>query len=54
MSREEGSKLTADYSEDEIKDIAGYYTPVPGGVGPVNVAMLLQNLLISAENNIRQ
>lgn len=43
-------KLHGDYEEDEIKNIASFYTPTPGGVGPVNVAMLLENLVVSAEN----
>lgn len=34
-----------DYDEEEIKDIVAYYTPTPGGVGPVNVACLMQNLI---------
>lgn len=34
-----------DYNEDEMKDIVTYYTPTPGGVGPVNVACLMQNLI---------
>jgi len=38
-------KLHGDYEEDEIKDIASFYTPTPGGVGPVNVAALMQNLI---------
>lgn len=46
----EGEKLKADYSEDEIKNSVKYYTPVPGGVGPVNVACLLQNL-VKCQNN---
>ncbi|MCL4353172.1 bifunctional 5,10-methylenetetrahydrofolate dehydrogenase/5,10-methenyltetrahydrofolate cyclohydrolase [Patescibacteria group bacterium] len=40
----ENGKLCGDYDENEIKDIASFYTPTPGGVGPVNVAMLLKNL----------
>lgn len=43
-------KLHGDYEEPEIKNIASFYTPTPGGVGPINVAMLLRNLLISCEN----
>lgn len=43
----ENGKLKADYNEDEIKDMAAYYTPVPGGVGPVNVACLFSNLILS-------
>lgn len=38
-------KLHGDYEEPEIKNIASFYTPTPGGVGPVNVSMLLKNLV---------
>ena len=41
-------KLHGDYEEDQIKDLALFYTPTPGGVGPVNVAMLLKNLVYAA------
>lgn len=44
MSKGTDGKLHGDYNENEIKDIASFYTPIPGGVGPVNVAMLLKNL----------
>lgn len=47
--RGEDGKLKGDYDPEKIKDIAGYYTPTPGGVGPVNVAMLMVNLLDAAE-----
>lgn len=50
MHRGEDGKLHGDYEEDDIKDIAAFYTPIPGGVGPVNVAMLLSNLLQATEN----
>jgi len=43
--RGEDGKLHGDYNETDIKNIASFYTTTPGGVGPVNVAMLLQNLL---------
>lgn len=43
-------KLHGDYDEEGIKDIASFYTPTPGGVGPVNVACLLENLVSAAEN----
>jgi len=45
----EDGKLHGDYEPDEIKAIAGSYTPTPGGVGPVNVAELWNNLLTAAE-----
>lgn len=38
-------KFHGDYEETDIQDIASYYSPTPGGVGPVNVACLLENLL---------
>lgn len=43
-------KMHGDYDEEQIKNIASFYTPTPGGVGPVNVAMLLKNLVTEAEN----
>ena len=43
-------KLHGDYEEKDIRHIASFYTPTPGGVGPVNVAMLLSNLLKAVEN----
>lgn len=43
-------KLYGDYNENEIKKTASFYTPTPGGVGPVNVACLLKNLIESAYN----
>lgn len=45
LHKEKDGKLHGDYEEEEIKDIAGFYTPTPGGVGPVNVACLLENLI---------
>lgn len=52
MYKGDDGKMHGDYEEDEIKDIAGFYTPVPGGVGPVNVAMLLENVVKAVENNV--
>lgn len=49
MFRGEDGKLHGDYEDDEIKGIASYYTPVPGGVGPMNVAMLLKNVIQAAK-----
>lgn len=45
LHKDEGGKLHTDYDEEKIKDIAAFYTPAPGGVGPVNVACLLENLV---------
>lgn len=50
LSKGKGGKLHGDYEEKEIKNIASFYTPTPGGVGPVNVAKLLENLIVAAED----
>lgn len=47
LNKGEDGKLHGDYEEDKIKNLASFYTPTPGGVGPVNVAMLLKNLITS-------
>lgn len=44
MHREEDGTLHGDY-EEEVEAVASFYTPTPGGVGPVNVACLMQNLI---------
>lgn len=49
LSKGADGKMRGDYNEEEIKNIASYYAPTPGGVGPVNVAMLLTNLIEAAE-----
>ncbi|HYM65549.1 MAG TPA: bifunctional 5,10-methylenetetrahydrofolate dehydrogenase/5,10-methenyltetrahydrofolate cyclohydrolase [Candidatus Sulfotelmatobacter sp.] len=46
----ESGKLKGDYNEEEIKDKVSFYTPTPGGVGPVNVAYLMKNLIETTEN----
>lgn len=50
MIKGEDGKFHSDYEEDDIKNIVSFYTPIPGGVGPVNVAMLLSNLIKATEN----
>ena len=51
MNRVNG-KLYGDVDFENIKDIASYITPVPGGVGPMTVAMLLSNVLKNYEKNL--
>lgn len=48
ISRDRKGKLHGDYQEDEIKDVAAFYTPTPGGIGPVNVACLMKNFVQAA------
>ena len=44
----EGGKLVGDVDFDAVNEVAGYLTPVPGGVGPMTITMLLQNTLAAA------
>ena len=48
-SKKSGFRLVGDCDFDDIKEIASYITPVPGGVGPMTIAMLMQNTLEAAE-----
>lgn len=41
----EGIKLMGDYDEKEVKDTASFYTPTPGGIGPIDVLYLYKNLI---------
>ena len=45
-----GWKLLGDVSYDEVKDKCSFITPVPGGVGPMTIAMLLKNTLIATKS----
>lgn len=45
LSRGADGKMHGDYEEDAVKDVASFYTPTPGGVGPVNIACLMRNLV---------
>ena len=48
----ENDKLKGDFEEAEIEKIASFYSPTPGGVGPVNVSCLLVNLLEASKNSL--
>ncbi len=48
MNRSEG-KLCGDVDFDAVKDKVSYITPVPGGVGPMTIAMLMKNTLVAAK-----
>ncbi|RPJ38710.1 MAG: bifunctional methylenetetrahydrofolate dehydrogenase/methenyltetrahydrofolate cyclohydrolase FolD [Chloroflexi bacterium] len=48
-SRPRGYRLVGDVDFDEVKEVAGAITPVPGGVGPMTIAVLLQSTLRAAE-----
>lgn len=49
MNRDENGKLCGDVVFDEVEPRASYITPVPGGVGPMTRAVLMQNILTAAK-----
>ena len=49
MNRDEMGKLCGDVDFDAVKEVASYITPVPGGVGPMTITMLLANTLDAAQ-----
>ena len=51
-TKKRGYRLVGDVDYKEIKDIASFITPVPGGVGPMTVSMLMKNTLISYKNSL--
>ncbi len=48
-SRKRGYRLTGDVKFDEVAEVASQITPVPGGVGPMTIIMLMTNTVIAAE-----
>lgn len=54
MNRDENGRLCGDVDFENVKDKCFYITPVPGGVGPMTISMLMKNTLTAAElqNNI--
>lgn len=49
MNRLDNGKLAGDVDFESAKEVAGYITPVPGGVGPMTITMLMSNTLIAAK-----
>ena len=48
-TKKSGHRLVGDVNFSEAKEVAGWITPVPGGVGPMTIAMLMKNTLRAAE-----
>lgn len=48
-TKKSGKRLVGDVDFDSAKEVAGFITPVPGGVGPMTIAMLMQNTLTAAQ-----
>ena len=49
MNRDENGKLCGDVDFDSVSEVASYITPVPGGVGPMTIAMLMNNCVEAME-----
>jgi len=52
INRLDDGKLVGDVDFDAAKDKVAWITPVPGGVGPMTIATLLENTLMAYENKI--
>ncbi|EIM06168.1 Tetrahydrofolate dehydrogenase/cyclohydrolase, NAD(P)-binding domain-containing protein [Planococcus antarcticus DSM 14505] len=52
MNRDNSGKLCGDVDFEDVQETAGFVTPVPGGVGPMTIAMLMGNTLQSAEKGL--
>lgn len=52
MNRDEEGKLHGDIDFDEVKNVAGLITPVPGGVGPMTITMLMEQTVRAAERKL--
>ena len=53
INRLPDGKLTGDVDFDSARNVAGWITPVPGGVGPMTIAMLLQNTIPAARRHLK-
>ena len=49
MNRDENGKLCGDVDYESAEAVAGYLTPVPGGVGPMTITMLMKNAVTAAK-----
>ena len=49
-TKEKGYVITGDVDFENVSKKASFITPVPGGVGPMTIAMLLKNTLLACEN----
>lgn len=53
INRQADGKLCGDVDFEPAKEVAGWITPVPGGVGPMTIAMLLQNTITAARQQLK-
>jgi methylenetetrahydrofolate dehydrogenase (NADP+)/methenyltetrahydrofolate cyclohydrolase len=53
MNRNAEGKLCGDVAYDEVAPKCSYITPVPGGVGPMTITMLMRNTLYAAKTSVK-
>jgi 5,10-methylene-tetrahydrofolate dehydrogenase/methenyl tetrahydrofolate cyclohydrolase len=53
-SKKSGYRLVGDVHTDSVAEVASAVSPVPGGVGPMTIAMLMSNTLTSAQASLRK
>jgi methylenetetrahydrofolate dehydrogenase (NADP+)/methenyltetrahydrofolate cyclohydrolase len=51
INRRDDGKLVGDVDLDDVKKVASHITPVPGGVGPMTITMLVANTVMAAERD---
>jgi methylenetetrahydrofolate dehydrogenase (NADP+)/methenyltetrahydrofolate cyclohydrolase len=51
MHKDTDGLFRGDYDEKEVSQVVSFYTPTPGGVGPLNVVSLFENLVLATENS---
>jgi methylenetetrahydrofolate dehydrogenase (NADP+)/methenyltetrahydrofolate cyclohydrolase len=54
INRDDAGKLCGDVDFDSVREVASHVTPVPGGVGPMTITMLLMNTVEAAERRLAQ
>jgi methylenetetrahydrofolate dehydrogenase (NADP+)/methenyltetrahydrofolate cyclohydrolase len=52
MNRNDAGKLCGDVDFEGVREVAGHITPVPGGVGPMTITMLMMNTLLAAQGHV--
>ena len=52
IETDDGPKIVGDVDTDAVVDVAGWITPVPGGVGPVTVAILMRNAIVAHQRQL--
>ena len=51
-NRDENGKLCGDVDTEHVKEVAGWITPVPGGVGPMTIVSLMKNTLLAGKKAV--